>query len=188
MPAYLVKLPTTNSAGSLLNGARNVTVFAESPADAIAMAQSQFAADSDGLWAAALTTAALAAADMTGFTLRCIISDPVTGVVSVDVSQVGVNADVMDDLGTDIVVALNATASIDAASYNATTNLLTVAAISDALGDQNLAVTFTPPVATSEVAITIPSFVGAIVDEGIAAAVLTVQLATDAIEIPKIAV
>lgn len=99
--------------------------------------------------------------------------------------------DQLDEVGAALVVLLNATASIAAAAYAA--NILTVAAISDDLGDHTLTMKVEPPVINfadgnerksgNEV---MPGFVGTIVDEGIAAAVLTVAFPIDGYIVPTV--
>ena len=96
----------------------------------------------------------------------------------------------MDEIGAKLVTALNATVSIAAAAYAA--NVLTVAAVGDGLGDHTLTMKVEPPIINdaggerksgNEV---MPGFVGAIVHEGIAAAVLTVDFPIDGYVVPTV--
>ena len=56
MPAYIVTLPDVGG-GRTSNGTNAVAVFAETTADAIAMAKTISKSDSNGLWAQATATA-----------------------------------------------------------------------------------------------------------------------------------
>lgn len=90
--------------------------------------------------------------------------------------------DTVDEIAAALVTALNGLDGIANASYNATTNTLTVAGSDDALGDQKLEVSIIPPGGSDSIA----SLVGAITDGGVAAADLTVVLPADNAVIPNV--
>lgn len=181
MPPYLVKKPI-ESGQTHKDGANAVVVFANSADDAKAMARAQYSGDSNASWDGATVVELVAGADLEGYRLRVAVLD-ITPVI--DVTVVGEAADTIDDIAALAVIALNGTA-IDASSYDAGTNILTIAAIADNIGDKTAFVEFLPPVSMPGAdKAPIPDFVGAIVDQGIAGAVLTVQLGTDAIVVPN---
>jgi hypothetical protein len=185
MPAYIVQIDPT--AAPLVEGNLNAAVFAEDAAAARLAASSLFNNDQNtvggggstvspyytALWAAATVTE-IVAGDLEGAILRVQVigADPV-----IDYSVTGAAAATVDDIGALMVTALNGDAQIAGAAYSAG-NLLTVSDIADALGDLTLQVDFT---LNGE---SLGAFVGAITDGGIAAAVLTVQMAADVIAIP----
>ena len=83
-----------------------------------------------------------------------------------------------------VVPIWRSTSIIAAASYTAQT--LTIAAIGDALGDKAVQVELIPPVADYPGQDPQPDLIVAIVDEGIAAAVLTAQFQLDTYSLPVI--
>lgn len=90
----------------------------------------------------------------------------------------GVDAASFDSFGAAAVVALEAAGgSALTPSYNASTQVLTVAAIADNIGDHQLNVDFYD--ASQAAKSNIPGYLGATVDEGIAGAVLTIAFAAD---------
>ena len=182
MPAYLVQIDPT--AAPLVEGKLNAAVFAEDAAAARLVAASEFNNDKNGgtgtvspyyedLWAAATVTE-IVEGDLEGATLRVQVigADPV-----IDYTVTGAAAATVDTICALMVTALNGDAQIAGAAYSAG-NLLTVSDIADALGDLTLQVDFIHKGAS------LGAMVGAITDGGIAAAVLTVQMATDVIAIP----
>lgn len=178
MPAYLVQIDPT--AAPLVEGSLNAAVFAEDVASARLAAASLFHDKGEGtlnpywekLWATATVTE-IVAGDLEGAVLRVRVNaDP-----PIDYSVVGAAAATIDSICALMVTALNGDAQIAGSAYSAG-NLLTVSDIADALGDLVLTVDFTLDGADL-------GFVGAIVDQGIAGAVLTVQMATDAIALPN---
>lgn len=178
MPSYTVSIPQT--AAPLVEGALNVVVFAEDAAAARLAAPSAFnnqlgrAPYWDILFAGSTVTENVARADLEGAVLRVQID----ATTPIDLSYTGVAADTVDDMAAAMVILLNADAQIANAAYSGT-NLLTCADIADNIGDKTLTVTMTLEGSTMS------GFVGAIVHEGIAGAVLTCQLATDAIALPQ---
>ena len=89
-----------------------------------------------------------------------------------------------DSIGAAAVVAIEAVGGADLTpSYNASTNVLTVAAIADDIGDHRLVVDLYD--ASKNEAVNIPGLLGTIVDEGIAGAVLTVAFGADSYTLPS---
>jgi hypothetical protein len=151
-----------------------MVVIAENAADAKLMAQASVDGDSNGAWASATATeiASLIATDFEDWTLTVVVSDCVTDPadpeVLFEVSVVGAHGDSLDDMGDAMAAAL----VLEGLTASYATPALTVAAIADGIGDSDLQVILTSP--DGQVAMT--GFVGAIVDEGIKGAVLTVAL------------
>lgn len=178
MPMYLVTLPRTTICRNLVDGADAQVVFAADATTAIQMASAKYDGDGQSWLAEATATALAAATDWIGWAFRI----QVTGTpVDVTVNATGAASDTMDEIGALLATALNAT-QIDNASYNASTNTLTVASAADNLGNRKVQVTITPPNGKSGV----PALVGTIVDGGVAAAALTVILPLDAAVIPSV--
>jgi hypothetical protein len=93
----------------------------------------------------------------------------------------GEDANSFDTFADRAVVEIDAVAGFTP-SYNASSQILTVATIGDDIGDSSMTVEFYD--ATQADPKSIPGFVGAIVDGGIAGAVLTVAFAADAYSLP----
>jgi len=186
MPTYILTIPSVTGS-SAVNDVRNVVVAAFTPDDARARAKSLFSNDSDGLWDVSATQIPLDASNLLGFRMRIIVSDPATGDVVVDLTGTAAGVQ-MDGFAAAAVILLNNTTIINAASYNVTSDVLTVAGVADNLGDHNLVVEIFPPLVSSEQNVAVPSFVTTIVDEGIAGAVLTAQLAGGAVTFPGVPV
>lgn len=184
MPAYIVSLPDAARGVRLVD---SCAVFAESAAAAKDICKARFNGDASAAWDAATATEIASvpqgtATNMLGWKLRVVIldSDPV-----IDVTVLGAGTDdTIDELAALMVIALNATSIIAAASYTAQT--LTIAAIADALGDRAVQVELIPPVADYPGQDPQPDLIVAIVDEGIAAAVLTAQFQLDTYSLPVI--
>lgn len=178
MPAYTVTLPATTGL-TKKHGADTVVVFAENAADAKAIAKSRFDGDGSASWDAATVTEVAAAADLEGWRLRVQIVDLET---PLDITVTGAASATVDSIAALMVTALNATAPIAGAAYNSTTQELKVAETTDGIGDKNIIVEFLPPLSTTlwPGAVSIPGFVGAIVDGGSAADAITVTLGADA--------
>lgn len=176
MPAYLVTLDRSKTGRTLTDGADAMVIFASSGT----IAKQVAAAKNDGEGNAWITdgtaTEIVAATNWLGWTFRAQLAD-----VDVSVTSSGAN-DTIDEIAALLVTALNATAAIANAAYNATTNVLTVAGTADALGDQQLFFTITPPSGKSEVA----GLVGAVVDGGAEADAVTVTLPADAAVVPSV--
>lgn len=180
MPAFLVELPEVLGR-TLIDQADRFVVFAEDEDDAVAIVQDHFGGDSDALVAAATVTEVEAAADLAGFTLKIHLTK--TGETAIDVEVVGGASDTIDDLGAAAETALNATASIANAGYTSGTNTLVIAeGASDALGDWTASVQLLGPNGRAA----IPAFVGAITDEGLSSADLSVVFGADTVVVPAV--
>lgn len=94
----------------------------------------------------------------------------------------GQDAATFDTFGTAMVAALEAAGgSALTPSYNSSTNVLTVAAIADGIGNGSLRVEFYK----GDNPLTVPGLVGTITDEGIAGAVLSVAFGADNYSLPS---
>lgn len=176
---YLVTLDRTKCGRTLHNDCDAICLWANDATAAKEAAASMYPGDGTVWTTDGTATLIAAASDWVGWTFRIVV-----GTV-VDVTFVGTATDnTMDEIAAALVILLNATTPISNSSYNSSTNVLTVAAIADGLGDKKLYVTVTPPGADSGM----PSFVGTVVDGGIAGAVLTVVLPADAAVIPSVPV
>lgn len=180
MPAYLVTLDRAKCGRSLSEGCDAMTVFAASGAAAKQIAASKYDGEGTAWITDGTATEITAASNWLGWTFKFQIS----GLPSWEVSYTAEGAnDTIDEIGAALVVLFNATV-IDAAAYNSTTQVLTVAGVADNLGASQLYVTITPPNGKSG----IDSLVGTVVDGGIAGAVLSVVLPADAAVIPSVPV
>jgi hypothetical protein len=190
MPAYAVTFDEAEFSGvGSRNGVRGAVVFAADANDAKALLKAQGAADIDAAWDGATYTEIAAGANFVGWTLRVAVTHPTTHAEVYDIEVVGAGAnDTVDEIAALMVTALEAAgAALLTPSYDAGTNILTVAAIGDAIGDHNLQAFWYPPQdAVNERRISVPGFIGAIVDAGVAAAVLTVTLGADAKTVPAV--
>ncbi len=177
--AYYVTLPLEGGQ-TLRNGVNAVVVYAEDATQAKEAAAARF--DGDSAWSGSTATAIIAG-DYSGWTLRLRLFAAASTVPLVDVSVLGdATNNLIDEVAALAVTALNATAPIAGAAYNSTTQVLTVAETTDVLGNLALVAEFTHADFASPVA----SLVGAIVDEGLSSAAITVTLKADAIIPPKL--
>jgi len=150
-----------------------VVVEADDAATAKAMAESLH----DGPWlGSSATTIAAQSDDLAGWTCRVRIGpDPTDSDAFediVDVSVVAVATDDIDDVGGDLVTALNATAEVANASYSTPTLTIAAGSGGDDLGDHSVRVEMTPPGGSKPVA----EMIGTITDGGDATDDLTVVL------------
>lgn len=180
MPAYLVT-PGNQSGVTLHEGANACVVFAADATAAKEVCQARFPGAS-GIWSTGATvTEIVADADFNGWTFEVELD---SGTTPSKVSFVGDATDnLIDEIGAKLVTALNATSNIAGASYNSTSNTLTVAQTTDNLGDKSVYVNIIPPGGDSSIA----SLVGTITHEGAVGAALTVVLPGDAAVIPIVA-
>ena len=191
MTSFLVKLSDSAPSKVLENVANAVVVEAEDTADAKLMAE--FASKIDGAdWAGATATAIAAASDLLGWKIRVVVIDPAAaaGVVAFeDVTYTGVASDTIDLVGTAVAALLAANAGLTAV-YTAASQLLDIAAIGDDVGDHIVLIGFFPPGADTTLVSGeiggVAGFVASVVDEGIAAAVLTATFAADAHIVPSV--
>lgn len=179
--AFAVSIPDSMNAIGSRNGVRGAVVYANNSADAIDFLQSLYGGDLDALWEGATVTAVAAAADMVGWTLRVVVQTPDNDNLY-DVEVIGAGADdTIDEIAALMVTALEAAGGADLTPSYAS-NVLTIAAIADDIGDHHITVEWYAP--NSRVAI--PGFVLSTVDEGIAGAVLTATFAADAYTVPAV--
>jgi hypothetical protein len=124
------------------NGIDAYVVQANNSTEAKALAKGAVNGDSDAVWDAAtvtdLSTAGPVALTGWVFAIGINTASPIA------VSVTGDSDDTLDDVGAKLVTALNATV-INAAAYNTGTNVLTVAAVADGIGDKTVTITVTPP-------------------------------------------
>ena len=180
VPPFIVQIDE-DSPTARFNGTNTMVVFANSSADARAIAKAKFGGDADPAWDDAQVTEVVQATDAEGFRLRVAILDssPI-----VDVSVLGGPADQIDDLGLAMAAQLNLEPIIGGAVYTVGTNVLIVAAGSgaDDLGDRTLVVELLAP--SSNVAI--PGGVVSITDQGASTDDLSTTLAPDTFLIPDV--
>lgn len=174
MPAYLVSLKRPTGL-TLEGGADKMVVFAADAADARAVCAGHFHG-ADAAWAEATATEIAEPADLDdggtwGLTIQILDSDPV-----VDETVEGTD---LASMYADMVIALNATGIIAGAAYDAGTDVLTVAAAGDNLGDKQVVAKVTYN------GVEVPGLLGAVTDEGAAAAALTVAT-IDAPTLPRV--
>ncbi len=182
MTAYLVE---TASLGTLK--ADRLVISAADLADAKAYAESLFGGEG-GSWANATFTAladvaSSDAAALLGWRFNVVVTTP-AGAILEEVTYTAIaDADTLDEIGDALVILLNLTTAIAGASYSS--NVLTVAAIGDGIGDHTLNLNVYPPIVNDgggvreNQDVAIAGYTGTIVDEGIAGAVLTVDFAAD---------
>lgn len=186
MPAYLVSA-SQDAATRRIDGVDTMIVFAASADVAKKMAQARYTGDSDAVWAGATVSEIVAAANWIGWVFRAqLISPAGATVVDVSLTATGSGQDTIDEIGAALVTALNATTPLANAAYNASTNVLTVAGVDDALGDHRLVFTIKPPASQNEGDVNISDLVGVIVHQGSANAAVTVTLPADATVVPQV--
>jgi len=191
MTSFLVKLSDSAPSKVLENGSNAVVVEAEDAADAKIMAE--FASKIDGAdWAGADVTTIAAPSDMLGWKVRVVVIDPAAAADVAplgDFTYTGIASDVLDDMGTALAALVNAAAAFTSI-YTTATQLLQVAAIGDGIGDHLVLIGFFPPGADTTLLSGeiggVAGFVASVVDEGIAAAVLTATFAADAHVVPSV--
>jgi len=186
MALYLL----VNNAAKTVKSTKKLIVQADTAANAKIFAAAYF--DGDGSWADATATTITAgtlddAGTMTGYVWKVtvrgaaaqtspnqVLTATVTGAASAD----------MDAVAAQLVTALNALNLIANAAYNTSTGLLTVASIADGLGDGTVTVeVYKDSVSKYNLA---ALYTGAIVHQGVAAAVLTIQLTLDTVATPAV--
>ena len=184
--AYLVTLAADSGMTLHGGGANQMVVWANDATDAKTIAKAKYGAGDDAAWAAATATELVVGTDLEGWSFRVVVTDPADDSVVADVSVTAAAADQVDDVGADLVVALNATASIAGAAYNVGTNVLTVAETTDALGDHHVAAYAYPPAASyaGSQDVSFAGFFTTITDEGSGSAALALTLV--ALSIPKV--
>lgn len=203
MATYLVQLPDNQPSQVLQDGCNAIIVIAASTAQAKAMAKAAFGADVNGPWdGATVTDLVLTSGDDWGqpytYTLNVRVFDdsgePLDdNADGATIVTNGSTADTADEIGALFVTAIEAAyPSIQGAAYDASTNVLTIAAADgdddDDIGDHTVVVSckvsLTGQVVDS--GIEIPGFFGTIVHEQTAADLLSVALPGDAVAIPRV--
>ncbi len=143
--AYLVALPLKG--GMTLKGGNDAAiVWAENATQAKDLAAAAMSNDVPaGAWANATATALVVGTELEGWTFTINLKDPVTPFTELSVSVTGTNGQVIDDIGTALATALNATSEIANAAYNTGTNVLTIVAAGDGMGDWFIECIAKPP-------------------------------------------
>lgn len=142
--AYLVTLPLKGGM-NLKGGNDGVIVWAEDATQAKSVASAAMSNDVPAAaWSDATATALVVNTELEGWTFTINLVDPVTPFTELSVSYTATNGQVIDDVGTALATALNATV-IDAAAYNTGTNVLTIVETTDGMGDWTIEAYATPP-------------------------------------------
>ena len=182
MPAYLVTL-SDQSVVQTLNGQRNFVVFASTANQARDSVRAQFGNDylTSQIMTDATATEIAAATDWAVpglWNFRVKFTKP-NGVVLADVTVASSAGDnTIDEIAALLVTALNGTA-LDNASYNGTTNVLTVSSAGDNFGDHSVEVWAWPASGAQQDGVS-GGFFGTITHRGSAGSACTVALAADA--------
>ena len=169
---YYVKVPE-DAKISLVEGRDVLIVSAESSAEAILAAKAKLHLPSDTAWAAATPVLLAHDVDLLGWRARVSIYDTAGDLVE-RVTVTAVTTDDFDDIGNDLVTALNATTSIAGAAYS--TPALTIAETTDALGDHTVVFEFLPPITQDDPSIDFPAFYDTLVHEGSSGDALSISL------------
>lgn len=172
MAKYFNVQLTENDKTYLENGNDSMIVTAESAADAKLVAKARVTLPSDAAWANATVTEIVDAADLEGWRAKINIS--LAGSTVEEVEVTAASGDDFDDIGGDLVTALNATASIAGAAYS--TPNLKIAETTDGIGDHTVTLYFLPPTTWDDPTINFASFYGTLVHEGASGDALTVVL------------
>ena len=171
---YIVELPYSTI---LPEKANTVVVYAEDADTALDACKARFGGDADALWAAATPVAIAETADgLEGFRLHVAIVDPSDQSIVFEATITAVDGDDFDDMGNDIVAALEAAGGVDLTPSYATPTL-TIAAAGDALGDMAVIAEVLFPITWAGKDQTLTGAVTDIVDEGVSGAALTCNLA-----------
>lgn len=183
MPAYQLVLPYV--AAQLYGGVNILNVFAADANAAKVLANAKFGQDAAGIWDNATVTEIATAADLEDWTFSMRIYDPALGPddeSTIEVSVTAVDTDDIDDVGGDLVTALNGTDAISGAAYNTGTNVLTIAETTDGIGDWHVDIYASAPAALGfDPGVNLaPMFHGTITHEGSTGAALAVTLVTSA--------
>ena len=169
---YYVKVPE-DAKTSLVEKKDVLVVSAESSAEAILAAKAYLQIPSDAAWAAATPVLLAHDVDLEGWRAKISIYDTVGDLVE-QVEVTADSADTFDEIGDDLVVALNATTSIAAAAYS--TPALTIAETTDGIGDHTVVFEFLPPITWDDPTITFPAMYDTLVHEGAGGAALSISL------------
>lgn len=172
MGLYHVKF--TNLAGKTLQDGKNAAIVqADSVADAKQIMKAYVGTPKDGAWSEATVTLLSEATNLVGWRTRITIKDTGGSVVE-QVTVTSVDTDDFDDIGGDLVTALNATTSIAGAAYS--TPNLTIAETTDGLGDHTVVCELLPPTTWDDPNIVLSGLFGTLTHEGASGAALSVVL------------
>ena len=169
---YKVSVPV-DARLNLVEGKDTLVISAESSAEAILAAKAYLHLPSDAAWVSSTPVLLAHVTDLIGWRARITISDT-SGDQVEQVTVTAVITDDFDDIGNDLVTALNATDSIAGAAYS--TPALTIAETTDTLGDHTVVVEFLPPTTWDDPTISFPTFRTSIVHEGAGGAALSCNL------------
>jgi len=169
---YYVPLPATAKT-SLVEGKDALIVTAETSAESILAARAYLHLPSDAAWTASTPVLLAHVTDLAGWRCKVTITDTDGVTITESVTVTAVTVGDFDSIGALLVIALNATSSIAAASYSTPT--LTIAG-SDALVDQTLTAEFLPPATWSDPLINFPEAIGSISHENTSGDALTLAL------------
>lgn len=158
---------------NLVEGKDTLIISAETSAEAILAAKAYLHLPSDAAWASSTPVVLAHDVDLLGWRVKCVIKDT-NGDVVESVTVTAVTTDDFDDIGNDLVTALNATDSIAGAAYS--TPALTIAETTDTLGDHTVEFSFLPPITWDDSTIDFDEFYDTLVHEGVGGAALSVSL------------
>lgn len=152
--AYIVTLPLLGGM-NLKGGNDAVIVYADTAAQAKSLASAAMSNDVPAAaWSAATATELVVNTELEGWTFTINLTDNNSPFTEISVSHTATNGQVVDDVGTALAAALNATA-INGATYTAGSNTLLVVAIADGMGDWNIELLAKPPASATG-----PSLIG----------------------------
>ena len=142
--AFLVSLALKGGM-NLYEGCDSVIVWAEDATQAKSLAAAAMPQDVPAAaWTAATATALVVNTELEGWTFTINLTDNNSPYTELSVSVTGTNGQVIDDIGTALATALNATV-INGAAYNTGTNVLTIVETTDSMGDWVIEAYATPP-------------------------------------------
>jgi len=199
MALYLVTPPVASSGKTSVGTKKGFIVSAADSDGALLTAAARFGGDgswADGVATALTETTVNTTGGLVGWRFHIDIFTP-AGVLLESVSHVGVTttSDVLDEIGTALATALNATDSIANASHNTTTQTLTVATGSggDDLGDHTVQVRIYAPAVNdsggqrqNQDVNLAGEFYTAITHEGLSTAALSIAFVADTVVIPQV--
>lgn len=187
MPIYMLE-PPQSEAGARIH-ADGVIVVAGSVNAARDVGRSLYPADSNAAWDNAVATELVEvgtindANGMQNFEAQIRVLAPAGGAVVADLTVAAAPTDTVDQLMAKVVTALIAAGLANAAYASPT---LTVATIPDAIGDHKLILSIRPTGPNLPDGVAIRDYTTNVVDEGIAAAVLTVDVVPAALRVQAI--
>lgn len=184
--AYLVTLPD-RAGHTLFEGVDRMAVYAADATQAKEVAKAYFNGVGAAIWADATVTEVAVAANLIGYTLRVKVAHPTTGVVIYDASVpfAAGPSDTIDEVAALMVTELEAQGgSALTPSYNSGTQVLTIAAAGDMIGNHRVSVEAYRT--DSEDQEPIPGFIASGPTHlGMAGAALSVTFAADTYRPPK---